>query len=276
MAKRRFDWPGDKKGKVHSRPFGKRARERAKRQARAKAKPKFKTITLKKAPPGYYDIGLDAQERAARRGLRQLTEDIAPKVGTQNVRARRDLILSGIETGRQRRELNEDVTTERAGVERSYGQTMADLLRSEQEVQRGYQRLGTQQSQAIQAAGLAEGGAGLQAAGKRAANQAWDIAPINVNRQRTTQQRQLSLDDLLRQQQRGQQGLTRQAGATGLAYNREAQDRSTQLKRAREEMGAFASDLTKTRMQSYLEAGGRRQRKVPIKTYRKWKRRGII
>lgn len=238
----------------------------------AKKKSKFVKVTLKKAPPGTYDIGLDASERAAGRGYANLLSDL--KLGK-----RRNVTDYGIgqsEVARQRTELGQDLTTARADVERQYGQTLQDLLSQQQGVERGYQQLGNRQRQSFQAAGLADGGAGQQAQAKRATNQAIDIAPITVARTRATEGRQLSLDDLLRQQTRGGQALDRALGQTSLNYQRGATDAARQQKQQHTELVEYRKDVGKAKMQQFLEQGNLRTAKVPRKQAKKWKRQGVI
>ena len=97
-------------GTWHSRPEGKKYR-----QATTTRK-----ITLTRAPAGSYDPGLDAQERAAKRGLDQLIED-AQRTGRYETG---DLELGEEDLKRQQRELDEDYRT---GVEGVFAQGVAGM-----------------------------------------------------------------------------------------------------------------------------------------------------
>lgn len=245
-------------GTYHSRPEGKEHRD----DEPAKPKSPIRKVTLDKAPPGTYDIGLDRQEGALRRGLGDLLAQLDPKTGTQSTRLSSDLLLGMQDIARQRGQYQEDYGTETGGVERGYQQTLDDLLTQEQGVQREYGLLGNQQSQAFRAAGL-EGGAGAQAAAKRTANQALDVAPITTARTRATEQRGLSLDDLLRQYNRAMDptsgSFALQGGQLGLNYKRSSEDNANTLAIGRREANRQIQELATNRMQEYLSGGGKRQ-----------------
>ena len=227
-------------GTWHSRPQGKQYREPAK---------KTKTVTLTKAPAGSYDPALDAQERAAKRGFEDLLED-AERTGKRETT---DWTLGRGDLARQKVELDEDIGVAREGVERSYKQTIDDMLRN-------YGQLGRQQGERQRAAGLLYGGgAAEQATQKRAANQA-------IEKSRTDEARQVSLDDLLRQQQRGVATADRAGGELNLGYQRAQEDRNLfQIPRARREFEAFKQDLGESRMAQYLQGGGKLTQTVKVK-----------
>ena len=234
-----------------------------------------RNIPVTKAPPGTYDIGLDMQRRAARRGLGDVLED----VGRQGTRSYSDWGLEGEDIERQRAEFLEDLKVRRGEVEQSYGRTLSDLLSQEQGVQRSYQRLGGAQRQNFQARGLQEGGAGEQAKAKRAFNEQLDIAPINVARTRAAENRQASLDDLLRQETRtsGEEGsINRALGQSNLGYQRGVEDRTVTGRRAEREYNRFVGDIGQTKMQQYLEGGGSPNIRVTRRRYRQLKKQGVI
>lgn len=245
------------------------------------AKKNIKTVRIKSAPPGSYDIGLDFQEQAARRGLQDL---IGPQgdITWGKTYAESDRGTALADLARQRTELSQDYETGKANVETGYQRTLADLLTQQQGIERGYQILGNRQAQTARAAGVAYGGAREQAAQKRAANQAIDIAPITVARTRAGEDRQNSLDSLLREYTRGGESIDRGQGQLETDYTRNLRSLDLQGNRAQREMTALTGDLAKTRMQQYLEGGGVRTRKFNLakpkqrKQYRRLKRQGVI
>lgn len=250
---------------------------------RGRGKNRRRWVTIKKPPVGTYDLSLDQSLRASQRGLGDLIRDIRAYVpgskkpaGTQSLRALEDVMLSREDIGRQRGYVGEDYTTGVGNVRRDYARTMEDLLSQQNTLERNYQQLAGQQRQNFQAAGLAEGGAGEQARLKRAANQAIEMQPITTARTRALQDRDTSLSDLLRQQQRSTKQLDSTLGEVNLSYGRGVQDRATQLARARREARAFKADVAQTRMQQYTQGGGRTRRKVGPKLYRRFKRAGVI
>lgn len=248
-----------------------------------KGKNRWRRITLRRAPAGSYDLGLDQAEAASRRGLRDLVGDINPYVpgskrpaGTESLRAIEDVNLARTENARQRGYLDQDYGLGVKDVERGYGRTMQDLLGQRQTLDRNYAQLANQQRQNFEASGLADGGAALQAAQKRTANKAFELAPIQIAETRTGEDRSTSLSDLLRQQQRGTTQLNSSLGEVNLTYGRGVQDRTTQLVRARREANQYRRDLNQTRMQQYLQGGGKRKMKVGVKRYRKLRKQGAV
>lgn len=165
-------------------------------------------------PPGWYDPGLDAQAAAANRGVLDLGQDVQ----TGNLRDTvdyglgRDSILRG-----QTRGL-EDLGSQRSQLDTGYGRNVADVnqgfdrgsqdlgtarTRAEQDYQRNvgeltrrYGQLGTSQRQQQGRAGVMRGGAMLQAAAKRDANQAYDQQPLDTGYQRFGQDNAQSLSRL--------------------------------------------------------------------------------
>lgn len=182
-------------------------------------KPKRKSFTPFRAPTrppaGTYDPALDSQGRAASRGLLDLTQD----TDTQNQRALSDLI-----TGKE-------------NLTRQKNEGLADLLRQRQGLDRSYGQLGNQQLQGARAAGVSGGGALVQAARKRAANEAWDTQPIATAETRLKDQ------------------TDRQIAAMGLDFQRGGEDRTTALTRAQRENTFFGADLGEQKLYQ-AKAGG--------------------
>ena len=110
----------------------------------------FKPLTADQLPPGSYDVGLDAQLAAARRGLGYTEADYA----RDNTRSSDDL-------------------------QRGLAQLLGDKTRATDVLNRSFGNLRVGQYQAARAAGVARGGALAQALEKRTANQAFEQAPID-------------------------------------------------------------------------------------------------
>jgi hypothetical protein len=257
-----FDW-GDGKGKVHTKSLSDHLQALATQQG-----------TIGPAPAGMYDPNLDAQLAAANRQLGDTTADTA----TQRERLSTDYGLAQTAAQTQRDQLNQDYGTNVAAEGTNYQRSLADLLTQRQQgtedyqtnlqnLDRSYQILGNQQTGADRNAGAFAGsGAQLQAARKRAANQALDQAPIDTAYQRSTAQSaldeqrlgqddQTTLANLLTQYQRGGQAIDTGLGQTGLDYQRSNEDLTTQLARAQRENTQFGLDTDTARWAQAMQAG---------------------
>jgi hypothetical protein len=185
-------------------------------------------------PTGSFDPALDAQRRAATRGLGDTVADI----GTANTRDTVDYGLNRDDILRAQTRGLADLTTSR---DRGYG----DVDRQVSVLHRGFQTLAGQQRQQFQAHGLGYGGAALQAAAKRQANEAFDRQPLDVARRRIG-------EDFTRGSGRLNEDTGLQLGRLALDYappdatnplgGRRFQDRATQLTRAQREDTAFGLD----------------------------------
>jgi hypothetical protein len=164
-------------------------------------------------PTGSFDPALDAQRRAASRGLRDTVTDI----GTANTRDTVDYGLG------------------RDSIMLAQTRGNADLDRQMAVLQRGYQTLASQQRQQFQAHGLAYGGASLQAAAKRQANEAFDQQPLDVARARLGEDTGLQLGKLALD--------LAPPDASNPLGGRRFQDRTTQLTRAKREDASFGLDI---------------------------------
>jgi hypothetical protein len=102
-------------------------------------------------------------------------------------------------------------------------------------LQRGYQTLASQQRQQFQAHGLAYGGASLQAAAKRQANEAFEQQPLDVARARLGEDTGLQLGRLALDMA--------PPDASNPLGGRRFQDRTTQLTRAKREDASFGLDI---------------------------------
>lgn len=253
---------------------------------------KFGTFTPYSPPPlpsGSYDPAIDAQLGAAQRGLGDL-------VGDYNVNQSR----AGVDYGLQQSQLVQQRDRGYQDIASSYNRGLQDyrtsLSRGNEDnqrtydygtadyntqlsrggedynrsvglLQRSYQQLQNRQAQSISAAGL-RGGASLQAAAKRAANEAIDRQPLDTGWQRQQQDIGTGKSRLLdayntnwsRMQQDYSTGTGRlgedfntnnlrlsqdsdyQIGSLGLQYQRSTDDAATQLLRAQREAGQFGVD----------------------------------
>jgi len=208
-------------------------------------------------PMGFYDPALDAQQRAAQRGLADLRQDI----GTQGTRdtvdyglgrddIQRQAARSLADLGTSRQNQVADIGTSRQRVDEDYQRNLAVM-------QQGYQRLGVRQQQQAAGAGVLDGGALLQAAAKRSSNMAQDKSLLDAQRDR-------ALADLATQEQRLGQAADLQQGRIGEDQDvalgrlgleaappdagnplggRRFQDRTTQLTRAERENTQFGIDV---------------------------------
>lgn len=225
-----------------------------------------------KPPPGTYDPNLDAQERASGRGLKDLIADVAQA----RERGATDLGLGLTDLNTQRTQLGEDVASNRAALDVSYGRSLADLLKQREQgtqdygsnidtLQRNYQNLGVSQGENQRAAGaFGTSGAALQSARKRDTNQAIDRAPIDTAYQRfmdasqTTEgrlgeDRATSLQDLLTQTRRGEDALDVGGAQLPLSYRRSMEDLTTQQSRAERENTEFGIDTGAARVAQFTQ-----------------------
>ncbi len=158
---------------------------------RPRAPEGFTPFAVPKPPPGYYDPALDSQEGAANRGLLDLQQD----AGTQDLRDTVDYGLGRDSIFRSQSRGLEDIGSRRQELDTSFSRGQQDLATGSERGQQDYQRniealtrryaqLGTSQRQQQSRAGVMRGGAMLQAAAKRTANEAIDRQPLDTSFQR--------------------------------------------------------------------------------------------
>jgi hypothetical protein len=168
-------------------------------------------------PAGTYDPALDAQLGQASRGFGDLQQDAATQfgratvdyglgrenilrqqgygladLGTQESRGYQDLdtqFSRGNDTldtqfSRGREDLDRSVGRSRQDLERQRGYEGEDYSRNVGLLQRSYDQLANRQRQGRAAMGVLSGGAALQAASKRAANQQIERQPLDTGHQR--------------------------------------------------------------------------------------------
>lgn len=199
--------------------------------------PAFKPWHPDLTPPlGFYDPVLDANLGAANRGLFDTKQDVE----TQQGRLTSDYAtgVSSINRGADRQLA--DIGTQRTQGQEDYQRNVADLHTA-------YDRLQSTQQQRMNASGLLYGGAALQAAEKRAANQQHDQGQLDTGFQRLTsgldtatgrvnEDRGLALGDL---------ALKEAPPDAGNPFGGRAfQDLATQLTRAKREGAAFGLDTS--------------------------------
>jgi hypothetical protein len=175
--------------------------------------------------PGTYDPNLDAQGRAAHRGLGDLIADV--DTGKTNALDDYEIGTEANKTAAGRSLA--DLLTARSRTGEDYNTTIGNL-------QRQYSNLGTQQAGAQRKAGVSHGGAVMQAAEKRAANEAIDRAPIDTAYKRFTDDSTLAEGRLADDKKVADETL-------GLNYRRATDPLTTQQERAEREGVFFDTDL---------------------------------
>lgn len=226
------------------------------KKIRAPKKAKGPSFTV---PSGLYDPSLDYQQQAASRGVQDLSADTT--LGNARLQDNYNLGLgqNTEDSGYQRGQL--DTAHNRAYVDVGTGLTRAaqDYKTATEGLTRRYGILGGQQGEAANAAGVGEGGALVQAAMKRQANQALDQAPIDTGYQRTTQdlitQGQRANEDYGTQTGRLSQLAGRSSGQLGLTYQRGVQDSGTTLARAKRENTFYGQGIRQQKIFQATQAG---------------------
>lgn len=237
-----------------------------------------KRAALAVPPPGTYDPGLDASERATNRGLGDLIADIGADTGVNRVRGTTDWLGQTAQLNQQGLRNEADYATGVNRTEQASGRSLADLLTQRQQggedyqanvgtLQRNYATMGNNQNQAARAAGAMTGsGAQLQGARKREANQAIERAPLDTAYQRFQSGSQLAeqrlgedkantLADLLEGIGRSRQDLSTAGQQLDLGYGRQNTDWDTQLTRAGREAGQFGIDTAAARSAQATQMG---------------------
>lgn len=176
-------------------------------------------------PTGSYDPTLDAQLGQSQRGLGDLRQDTE----TANTR---DTVDYGFQqdTLKQQRD-----------------RQFADLDRQVQALQRGYSRLGGRQTESVNAAGLLRGGAMLQAAAKRQANEVIDRQPIETARARVAEDTDQALQRLALDYA--------PPSADNPLGGRRFQDRTTALTRGEREGAQFGIDVNNQKLYQASQVG---------------------
>lgn len=168
-------------------------------------------------PAGAYNPIRDIELNAGKRGAQNTIEDF----GTRESRGAANYLLS------------------EEGVKRQESEQTQDRNTALQALQRSFQRLGVRQGEQANAAGVLRGGALLQSAAKRAANEGIGRTGIETtyNRQQEADQRQL--------------------GALALQRQGDQQENATGISRAEREQGQFGIDTETLKAREASENGYR-------------------
>jgi hypothetical protein len=166
-------------------------------------------------PAGAYNPIRDIELQAGKRGVANTLEDL----GTKNVRGEGNFLLGQSDIERQRNEQ----TTER-------DKALSNIAES-------FKRLGVRQTEQANGAGLLRGGALLQSAAKRAANQG------------------KATDQVQQTYARQQEADTRALARLALARQQESEDIGTQGSRAEREQGQFGIDTQTLEAREAAENG---------------------
>lgn len=185
-------------------------------------------------PAGSYDPALDAQLAASRRGL----SDLQNQIGTAQARDVTDYGSALANLGTQRDYQMQDLGTARTRGTEDYNRNVAMLTRK-------YGIQANNQFQQAANAGVVRGGALLQSAAKRLANQTIDREGIDTAHARF-------MADNAQQGARAQNAFSTRQGELALDYappdvnnplgGRRYQDRTTQLTQAQREAAFFGQD----------------------------------
>jgi hypothetical protein len=179
---------------------------------RSRFKP-FKPWTPPRPPAGSYDPVLDAQRDAATRGLGDVRQDSA---------------LGGTRAA-------EDFQFGQDDVNRGFGRYEEDYKTNTAMLKRQFDTLAGRQQEQAAGAGVMDGGAVLQAAAKRAANQGLAQGQLDTGLDRARVDRDVGI------------------GRLGVDFNRGVTDRTTALTRAEREDTSFGLDTSAQR--AYQAAG---------------------
>jgi hypothetical protein len=188
-------------------------------------------------PAGSYDPALDAQRSAANRGILDTRQDTELGLG----RAGQDYGLGVEDLQRGQTRGTEDLDRTQQRGDEDYG-------RNTQLLQRSFNILAGQQAQAQRQMGVSTGGAVLQAAAKRQANQGIQQQGLDLAHTRLG-------EDVARGRTRLGEDTGEGIGRLGLGYNRQVTDFTTGLSRANRENTAFGLDVNAQRYFQAAQSG---------------------
>jgi hypothetical protein len=166
-------------------------------------------------PAGTYDPALDAARRAATRGYGDVKQDTR---------------LAGTRAA-------EDFQFGQDDINSAYVRTGEDYAANTAMIRRQYDILAGRQQEQANVSGVIGGGALMEAATKRQANQAIEQAPLDTSYARAGQDRDLSIQRL------------------GVGFQRGETDRGTALSRAGREDRAFGLDTAAEKMYQATQSG---------------------
>lgn len=242
-------------------------------------------------PPGTFDPGLEAEVRAAERGLIDLIEKtrIDGHRESADTRQARILLERKVRQGhadlaRRRGYAEQDAGTDRSRLQTSFERDLQDLATAKQqgeedyqrkltEVQQQYQTRAAVQQQASVAQGTNESGTEAASQSVRAANEAWDKGILNTQHGRflaaNTLAEQRDREDYARNQGLIGQNLGRDLTGIGIQdyrlglegreqkrklrtdIQRGTADRHRTISHAKREYGIYATDVAQ---QAYYQA----------------------
>lgn len=193
--------------------------------------------TLPAPPPGTYDPVLDANVRAASRGIGDLKSDTLQN----KTRLNDDLLLGINDLNINQQQGLEDIF--KGGVRQNQ-----DYKEQTGALNRNYLDLASQQQQQQRSAGADQSGAVAQAVAKRAINHALEQRPLDTALSRYKQDATTDVGRLKDETTRNRSKLT-------LNYQRGNTDLDTTLTRAVRENKAFGQDTTRSRYYQARESG---------------------
>lgn len=184
-----------------------------------------------------YDPGIEAQRRAAQRGLEDTTQNVKTEghfahtdlaqalrdLGTENARKRQDISLSAQRGERKLGYQEQDVQTRGARANQDFGTQLANISRQ-------FSQLGQRQTQSANAAGVLDAGTQAASAAARGQNQQLAEAPIHTA------------------QARSQEDLAEALRRLGTARGELGEDTASSL-------GRLGEDTSRSRMLAKREAG---------------------
>jgi hypothetical protein len=232
-------------------------------------------------PSGYYDPGLDAQQRAAERGYLDTQQDLslAASRSAEDYGIGRAAVQQGYDRGsfdltRGYERGSFDLTRGRdrgqADIATQRGYEGEDYTRNVGLLTRNFQQLGRQQAEGARKYGVTSGGIALLSAAKRAENQGieqqgldiahnratagFNTAGTRLNEDYTTSSGRLGEDYTTGTTRLGQDRDT-QFGQLDLGYGRGVTDRATALERAGRENTLYGLDIAGQKAYQAQQAG---------------------
>ena len=223
---------------------------------------------LLEVPYGSYDPSIEAQRKAAERGLSDLREDSKTaghwskrdlKTSLGDIRRRRGRTVRDVR--RSRRRENQKLDFRDTDLRQDAGRNRQDFATRLSGIRRKFSRLAGTQQEARNAAGTLRGGTARAAAQKRAQNRALAEAPVNVAAGRMEEDLKTSLGrirvtrgqvntDARRALRRDKVDTKRDRKLTKRDYGRDKFERGRKLNRGKREQIIGDADLTAQKIDS--------------------------
>lgn len=224
-----------------------------------KAKKGFTPTPAAVAPAGTYDPGLDAQRRAATRGLLYTQQDAetagerastAHTTGVERTNAGRSSSLADLLTGRDRG---------KADLATSLSRSRLNTGRLKDDLNRGYNELGAQQTGRAASTGFVDTGSIAASGAARKTNQDRDTGRIDSDQQQFEQDNTLAGSRLDEDYNTGvartNQAADWQVADLGADYSYGTNDRATSLSRALSEDTFYGQDIDAAKMAQATGSG---------------------